>query len=157
MKKNLGSRKCQCGERIWKLRSRYGQFCFVAHRKPRGWSGLCGEEKAPWRGTWESRRASRHWSQEEGSWGVPGERATFEGRPGDGFASTQPLRVEGFLLFQLVDLNSALCQGVCQALQGVGDKISKVIGSLARLLNKRKPLGSSSDTGRVGRDLAAGS
>lgn len=101
------------------------------------------------------------WALESGGGqlGSSGERAILEGRPGDGFASTQPLHIEGFLLLQLVDLNSALCQGVCQALQAffVGDKISKVIGSLARLLNNRKPLGSSSDTGRVGRDLAAGS
>lgn len=38
-----------------------------------------------------------------------------------------------------VYLNSALCQGVCQALRGVGDKIRKIIGNLACLLNNRKP------------------
>ena len=35
--------------------------------------------------------------------------------------------------------NSTLCQGVCQILQGVGNKIRKIIGTLAFLLNNRKP------------------
>lgn len=59
-------------------------------------------EKAPWRGAWESPGVSGNWRvREEGSWGAPGERATFEGRPGDGFGSTQRLQVEGFLLLQV--------------------------------------------------------
>lgn len=65
-----------------------------------------------------------------------GTRTTLEGPP---WEQTSP-RWKDFCSFFKCLLNSALCEGVCQVLQVVGDKIRKIIGSLAFLLNNRKPL-----------------
>ena len=65
-----------------------------------------------------------------------GTRTTLEGPH---WEQTSP-RLKDFCSFFKCLLNSALPEGVCQVLQGVGDKIRKMIGSLAFLLNNRKPL-----------------
>ena len=109
----------------------------------RGNSPCGGErsEKAPWSGNlrspmdaWEPGGVERR--HPGGQRRLLGTRTTLEGPH---WEQTSP-GLKDFCSFFKCLLNSALCEGVCQVLQGVGDKIRKMIGSLAFLLNSRKPL-----------------
>ena len=67
---------------------------------------------------------------EEGSLGSPGKRNAFEGTWRWVLEQAASLGWRILAHSSDVYLNSTLCRGLCQLLQGVGDKIRKVIGSV---------------------------
>lgn len=91
-------------------------------------------------GAWGAPRMSGSWGAPRGAAEASGNQDHFGGKAWRWAWEQTSSRLKDFCSFFKCLLNSALRKGVCQVLQGVGDKIRKIIGSLAFLLNNRKPL-----------------